>query len=187
MNALDALLQRVSASKLTDPAPDQAQREFIFNAALRAADHGRLRPWRFLIIEGNGRLQLGQLFAEVAAADDPNLSDEALQRYRSLPLRAPLVLVVIARCESHPKVPDVEQILSAGAAAQNMITATYALGLGAIWRTGDVAYHPKIKQGLGLIDSERIIGYLYLGTPSAPLGAAPRLNYLDFFAQWPPQ
>lgn len=186
MKAIEALLQRVSASKLIDPPPNQAEREIIFKAALRAADHGRLRPWRFLVIEGLGRERLGELFAQVAAEDDPALSQLALDRVRQKPLRAPMIVVVIARCETHPKVPLIEQIISAGAAAQNMITAAYALGLGAIWRTGDLAYDERITDGLGLRKLEQIVGFVYLGTPGVPMDVAPAVNYQDFFDQWPP-
>lgn len=187
MKAIEALLQRVSASKLVDPAPSQVERETIFKAALRAADHGRLHPWRFLLIEGLGRERLGELFARVAAEDDPSLSQLALDRVRQKPLRAPMIVVVIARCETHPKVPLIEQIISAGAAAQNMITAAYAMGLGAIWRTGDLAYDERIKQELGLSGQEQIVGFIYLGTPGVPMDAAPAVNYQDFFSQWPPR
>lgn len=185
MNALDALLQRVSVSKLTEPAPTQPQREAIFSAALRAADHGRLRPWRFLLIEGQARDELGALYAAAGFEDDPAVSADTLERYRQMPLRAPLIVVVIASCVEHPKVPEIEQIISAGAAAQNMITAAYALGLGAIWRTGEFAYHPSVARGLGLAQHEKIVGYLYFGTPASAMGKAPALDSSEFFSRWP--
>lgn len=185
MDALDALLQRSSASKLTEPAPDQRQREKIFGAALRAADHGRLRPWRFLVIEGNARHKLGELYAKVAVDDDASLLPAAVDRIRNMPLRAPLVVVVVARCEKHPKVPEIELKMSAAAAAQNMITAAYALGLGAIWRTGEFAYHPRVRHGLGLAEHEHIVGYIYLGALQVPLEPAPPINQQDFFSVWP--
>lgn len=187
MNALDALLQRVSVSKLVEPAPDQAQREYIFRSALRAADHGRLCPWRFLTIEGDARQQLGELFARVAEADNPEISPSVLERFHTMTLRAPLLVVVIARCVEHAKVPEIEQILSAGAAAQNMITAAFALGLGAIWRTGEMAYHPAVKAELGLTENEQIVGYLYFGTPGVAESAPPVTDYRDFFMPWIPR
>ncbi len=185
MNALDALLQRVSVSKLTEPAPAQSHREAIFGAALRAADHGRLRPWRFLVIEGDARKQLGALYAATGLDNNPTAPEETLERYRQMPLRAPLIVVVIASCVEHPKVPEIEQVISAGAAAQNMITAAYALGIGAIWRTGEFAYHPSVTRGLGLASHEKIVGYLYLGTPAGTMGSASKLDYKDFFSTWP--
>jgi nitroreductase len=187
MDALDALHKRVSVSKLVEPAPNDAQRDAIFKAALRAADHGRLCPWRFLVIEGVGLTQLGELFCEAALSDDPALVPEICDSYRKMPLRAPMIVVVIARCQPNPKVPDIEQVISAGAAAQNMITAAYAMGLGAVWKTGAMAYHPRVIQGLGLGTGESIVGYLYMGTPISPMGAASARPLEDFFARWPAQ
>jgi|SRR5690554_289170 nitroreductase len=185
MKALDALHQRVSISKLVAPAPDAAQREAIFQAALRAADHGQLRPWRFLVIEGEGLHRLGELFCSAMLVNDPSLAPEVCDSYRKLPLRAPMIVVVIARTQAHPKVPELEQLVSAGAAAQNMITAAYALGVGAIWKTGSVAYHPHILEGLGLDKNETLIGYLYMGTPATPIHSPRHLSPSDFFADWP--
>ena len=187
MNALDALHQRVSVSKLTAPAPNAEQREAICKAALRAADHGQMRPWRFLVVEGEGLTALGELFCAAALNDDPVLLPEVQDSYRKMPHRAPMIIVVIASCQTNPKVPEIEQLISAGAAAQNMITAAYALGLGAIWKTGAMAYHPEVKRGLGLRESEHIIGYLYMGTPTGPLGKAHPRPTSEFFANWPAQ
>lgn len=187
MNALDALHQRVSVSKLSVPAPNAEQREAICKAALRAADHGQMRPWRFLVVEGEGLTALGELFCAAALNDDPGLLPEVQDSYRKMPHRAPMIIVVIASCQINPKVPEIEQLISAGAAAQNMITAAYALGLGAIWKTGAMAYHPEVKRGLGLRESEHIIGYLYMGTPTSPLGKAHPRPTSEFFANWPAQ
>ncbi len=186
MNAIEALCHRVSSGRLVAPGPDSEQRKVIFSAALRAADHGRLRPWRFLSVEGEGLNTLGELFAEVAKEDDPQISDSALDRFRNMPLRAPLIVVVIASCQSHPKVPELEQQYSAAAAAQNMLTAAFALGLGAVWRTGDMAYHPRVKKQLGLGEREHLVGFLYIGTREAPVSEPPSANCEDFFTPWPP-
>lgn len=185
MNALEALHNRVSQARLTAPGPDSTQRKAMFAAALRAADHGRLRPWRFLLIENEGLKTLGDLFVEAARADDPQISESALARFQAMPLRAPLIVAVIASCQEHPKVPEIEQQYSAAAAAQNMITAAFALGLGAVWRTGDMAYHPHVRKGLGLGEREHLVGFLYIGTPETPAGKPPSVNSEDFFASWP--
>lgn len=116
MEALDALLNRVSVPRLTEPAPNAAQREALFQAALRAPDHGQLRPWRFLTIEGQGREKLGELFAE-AVQNKGDASQAALDKARAMPLRAPLLIVVIAKLQDHFKVPKSEQRLAAGCAA----------------------------------------------------------------------
>lgn len=186
MDALKVLHERRSVAKLTDPAPDEAQRRAIFSAALRAADHGRLRPWRFLVIEGRSALlELGDLLCRAAVEDNPEMPEAARQAQRHKPLRAPTVVVAIARCQDHPSVPEVEQLISAGAGVQNMLNAAHALGLGAFWRTGAMAYHPTVRRGLGLASGEHIVGFLYLGTPASPPAPATPPPVEDFFTPWP--
>ena len=184
-SAIDVLINRVSRGLLTAPAPSGDALPLIQRAALRAADHRQLRPWRFLTVEGEGLVRLGELFLAAKQGDNPALSPEDASRTRGLPLRAPMVIVAIASCVEDPKVPEVEQLLSAGAAVQNMLNATHALGFGAMWRTGDLASHPRVRDGLGLAANETIIGFLYLGTPQGPLREAPRLDPQAFFKTWP--
>tara|TARA_R110000782_G_scaffold85592_1_gene166351 strand:+ start:1118 stop:1675 length:558 start_codon:yes stop_codon:yes gene_type:complete len=185
MDALQALHQRVSVPRLSEPAPKGDILANIQRAAFRAADHARMRPWRFLIVEGEGRQALGELFVRSEEQQGAVLSDKARQRIAERPLRAPMVMVVIASPKENPKVPEIEQWLSAGAAAQNMITAAYAQGIGAVWRTGDYAYDPYVMAGLGLSDAERIIGFLYLGTVQIAPPEAPETAIADYFQSWP--
>lgn len=184
MDALSVLHERTSVSKVTAPAPTQEQCRLLIKAALRAADHGGLRPWRFLVIEGQGLDALGRLFERVASADNPQLSEAERERLLNMPKRAPMILVVIARCQEHPKVPVSEQLLSAGAAAQNILSAAYAMGFGAMWRTGDMAYDSRVAQALGLQSNESIIGFIYLGTPINPPAPPRSANPDDFFSYW---
>jgi len=184
MDALHALHKRTSVPKLTEPAPAAETLENIYKAAFRAADHAVLRPWRFLVIKGNSRDKLGQLFADAASAMDPSIAAEALKRMRMKPLRAPVIIVSISCYREHPKVPELEQDLSAAAATQNMLVAAYAQGIGAFWRTGSLAYNDLVKQGLGLKSSEKIIGFLYLGKADS---AEKNLNLPavnDYFVEW---
>lgn len=185
MQAIQALTQRASVARLMDPAPDTAARETLFQAALRAADHGNLRPWRFLVVEGTGRDALGELFCTAALADNPDLTESQQDKYRAMPQRAPMLIVVIATVCEHPKVPVIEQLLSAGAAAQNIINAAFALGLGAMWRTGEMAYHPKVLEGLGLTENEQLVGYLYLGQPANPISPPKTAEIDNFYQAWP--
>ena len=164
MDALDALHQRSSVPKLTEPLPSQEMLENIYKAAFRAADHAVLRPWRFLVIKESARERLGELFVEAGLANDPELAPAAVEKLRAKPQRAPLILVCISSYKPHPKVPELEQDLSAGAATQNMLLAAFAQGLGAMWRTGSLAYNQTVKDGLGLCETEKIIGFLYIGT-----------------------
>lgn len=182
MDALDALLNRVSAPRLIAPAPDAAQRELLFRAALRAPDHGQLRPWRFLTVEGDAREQLGELLAQALPAD---ASPEALSKARAMPLRAPLLVVVIARVQAHAKVPAQEQVIAAGCAAHGILLAAHAQGLGAVWRTGELAYNAQVAAGLGLAADEQVIAFLYLGTPERELRAVPQVQVGDFVRAWP--
>lgn len=184
MEAIAALHNRASQSALVEPAPTGATLDNIKRAALRAADHAMLRPWRFLVIEGEGLHRLGELFVRSREATEGELSPRERERTLGRPLRAPMVIVVIAACRANAKIPEVEQLLSAGAAMQNMLNAAYAEGVGAMWRTGDFAYDPVVKAGLGVGAAEHVIGFLYLGTASEQ---RPRIAPPDpdqFFVRW---
>ena len=185
MDAITALHQRVSAPRLTAPAPTPEQLQVLFKAALRAADHGNMQPWRFLVVEGDGLVQLGALFAKVVAAKNPDITQAELERCHAMPQRAPMIIISIAKCQSNPKVPRIEQIIAAGAATQNLLNAAFATGVGAVWRTGDMAYDPAVKEALGLQEGEEIIGFIYVGTPTAPPRALREQNPSDFFSAWP--
>jgi nitroreductase len=167
MQAIDTLLKRRSAKTLTEPAPDESALELLLECAARAPDHGRLRPWRFIVIRGAARERLGELMADQLQRKLPAASAETLQRERQKALRAPLIVVVAAVCNGETRIPAVEQILAVGAAAQNMMLAATALGFGAMWKTGDAAYDDTVKVALGLAASAAIVGFLYLGTPPA--------------------
>lgn len=184
MEALDALLNRVSVPRLQAPAPTAEQRERLFAAALRAPDHAQLRPWRFLTVEGAARERLGELFAQAVAAEHPSARPEALAKARAMPLRAPLLVVVIASPRAHPKIPREEQLLSAGCAAHAILLAAHAQGVGAIWRTGDLAYHAQVKAGLGLEENEGIVGFLYLGAPAGEPRRPLPLDPQVFVGDW---
>ncbi|SFQ14224.1 Nitroreductase [Geopseudomonas sagittaria] len=185
MEALEALLNRVSVARLDEPAPTPAQRELLFRAALRAPDHGQLRPWRFLTVEGAAREQLGELFVRAQLARDPAAPAAALDKARAMPLRAPLLVVAIACLKVHPKVPESEQLLAAGCAVHGLLLAAHVQGIGAVWRTGELAYDATVHAGLNLADSERIIGFIYLGTPAGELRKPQPLQPADFVAAWP--
>ena len=185
MDALTAITQRVSSPQLTGPGPDNKQLECLFQAAFRAPDHARLRPWRYLTVSGDNRAQLGEVFAQAALKNTPDLSEERLAKYRKMPMRAPVLIVAIARLVPHEKVPEHEQLLAAGAGVQNMLTAAYAMGLGAIWRTGEMAENPDVRDALGLTSEERLIGFIYLGHVNCRLKEPPQLKTEDFVSEWP--
>ncbi len=184
MDAVELLLNRVSTPVLSEPGPGEEQLDIIYRAALRAPDHGAIRPWRFLTVKDEARDQLGRVFQQAAQQDNPELEPAKFEKLGRMALRAPLVVVVIARIQEHQKVPAVEQRVSAGAAAQNMILAAFAQGVGAMWRTGDMAYHPHVCSALGLARNEEIIGYLYLGTMPERLKKVPVLEPEDYVSNW---
>ena len=184
MEALDALLNRVSAPRLLDPAPTAQQREALFAAALRAPDHGQLRPYRFLTVEGQARQLLGEILAEAVQAQGGEVTQAALDKARAMPLRAPLVVVVVARLQEHFKVPKSEQLITAGCAAHAIELAAYAQGIGAVWRTGELSYAPQVAKGLGLAPNEEVVAFLYLGTAQNELRTAPKVDTAEFVTAW---
>ena len=183
MDALELLFSRNSQPLLAEPAPTDDEIELLLKAALRAPDHAWLRPWRFIRIRGESRNRLGDLFAE-ALTQEEGVPAEKIAKSRSKPLRAPLVMVVVAKTQDHPKVPQWEQVVSAGCAAQGILYAAHALGYGAIWRTGSMAENTHVNNGLGLAENEKIIGFLYLGTATTVGKAIPQLESADFVTDW---
>jgi nitroreductase len=185
MDAYDALVTRVSPVEIGEPAPDEATLRKIIAAALRAPDHGRLRPWRFLSVRGDGRLALGDAFAAALQRRDPKTSPEAVELERQKPLRGPLLIVAIAHIDENSRIPAVEQLLSAGAAAQNVVLASHALGFGAMWKTGPAAYDAGVKEALGLEASEQIAGLIYVGTVKTPGKTPAPLDPAEYLRAWP--
>ncbi|MGB0468141.1 MAG: NAD(P)H nitroreductase [Pontibacterium sp.] len=185
MDALELLHNRVSCPVLLEPAPTAAQMQQLYRAAFRAPDHACLRPWRFLVIEADKRNKLGALYVDAALHDEPDLSESKQKKLLNAPLRAPLVVVAIADVKAHDKVPRTEQLITAGCATQAMLYAAFAQGLGAMWRTGPMAYHSVVREGLGLAENEEIVGFLYLGQPKV-IRQAPVLPVEDYVSNWEP-
>jgi nitroreductase len=185
MQAIDALLRRHSARGLTEPAPDDGALELIFESATRAPDHGRLRPWRFIVIKSEDRGRFGDLLAEHAQRTRLNASPEALEKERKKAFRAPLLVIVAAVVTPDGKIPEIEQVLSAGAAAQNMLLAAFVLGFNAVWKTGGAAYDDQVKESLGLQSKDRIVGFLYMGTDVEGPGPMARPQWRDYVQHWP--
>jgi nitroreductase len=185
MQAIEALIERHSAKALTAPAPDEGAQGLIFESATAAPDHGRLRPWRFIVIQGNGLARFGDLLAEHLRRSYPSSSEESLQRERQKAQRAPMIVVVGAICTPGGKIPVIEQILAAGAAAQNVMLAALALGFNSMWKTGAPAYDDQVKAALGLEAKDAIVGFMYLGTDaSKPERAPPRPSWRDRVHHW---
>lgn len=184
LDAIEALTTRASPAGLVAPAPDAQALDRMFRAAVRAPDHGRLRPWRFIVVAGAARETLGNVLADALRGREPAVADAALAKERAKPLRAPLVVVVAAKIREHRGVPPVEQIVAAGAAAQNMLVAAHALGYGGFWRTGAAAYDEHVKRALGLAGEDAIVGFLYLGTPAVAAPLLPPADPAPYVTQW---
>ena len=185
MDAVKLLLERASAVKLQEPGPTQEEIDTMLKSALRAPDHGRLRPWHFIVISGEDRVRFGLLLAEALKAREPGATPEMLAREQQKALRAPVIFVVAARIKPSEKIPVTEQIVSAGAAAEHIMLAAQALGYGAMWRTGEPAYDAHVKEGLRLQPSDAIIGIIYVGTPAMAPRELPRPELGDFVTRWP--
>lgn len=185
MDALTAITERVSVAQLTGPGPTQEQVELLYKAAFRAPDHAWMRPWRYLTVRGQGLLALGEVFAAAGLKKAPDLDEVKITKLKKMPQRAPLMIVAIANIQKNTKVPEVEQRLAVGAGIQNIVTAAYAMGLGAIWRTGEMAYNPDVKASLGLQENEEILGFIYLGHVNCKLKQPPELAIADFVQNWP--
>jgi len=172
MDALEALNSRSSAKTYGEAAPTQEHIAIALQAAVRAPDHGRLRPWRFMLIQGDQRRKFGDLLAASALRRVPGLSEGDLQRERDKALRAPLIILVGCRIVPGTKVPAIEQLMAAGAAAQNILLALHAQGYVAAWKTGEAAYDTEVKRSLGLAADDHIVGFIYAGGSAGATFAA---------------
>ncbi|MEY8710251.1 NAD(P)H nitroreductase [Mangrovibacter phragmitis] len=183
MDALELLVNRRSASRLAEPAPQGDALTQILRAGMRAPDHGALQPWRFVLIEGEGRDRFSSLLEQAALAD--KMDEKAVDKAKNAPFRAPLIITVIAHCEAHPKVPVWEQEMSAGCAVMAMQMAAVAQGYNGIWRTGAWTGHPQVREAMACREQDKIVGFLYLGTPqlkAAPTVATPDMtNFVRHF------
>lgn len=176
MDVLEALSSRATAKTYGESAPSPEHLAQALQAAVRAPDHGRLRPWRFMLIQGDRRRKFGELLAASALRRSPDLSPGDLQRERDKALRAPLVIVTACRVVTGTKVPAIEQILATGAATQNLLLALHALGYAAAWKTGAAAYDTEVKLAMGFAADDHIVGFVHTGGaaggPAAPVKTA---------------
>ncbi|HSE12644.1 MAG TPA: nitroreductase [Rudaea sp.] len=189
MNFLDFLEQRrsVPSRLLGEPGPTPEQLDRLLTAAIRVPDHGKLTPWRLLLIRGQERARLGAALAEIHGRADPGVPPAVVQKDRERFNFAPLIVAVVARVEpNHPKVPEQEQVLSAGCIAYNLLLGAQALGFGAQILTGWAAYDREVARLLGLGDRERIVAFVHIGTARevAPERIRPAISSL--VSEWNP-
>src|SRR5580692_10372801 len=155
---IQTLLTRASIKGLGEPGPGDAELRTIFEAAVRAPDHGKLRPWRFFVVRGDARRRLSDLFAAGVKRREPGAAEGLIEKEREKPLRAPVTIAVVAKIVAGHKIPEIEQILSVGAAAMNILNAVHALGFAAKWVTGANCYDTEFQRAFGLDSADRLIG-----------------------------
>lgn len=186
-DVLEFLARRRStlARCMTGPGPDKEQLDLILHLAARVPDHRKLAPWRFIVFEGKARADFGDHLAATFKEDNPDLPQDRVDFERERFERAPIVVGVVSSPKDCPRgTPKWEQELSAGAVCMNMLHAARASGFAAQWLTEWYAFDSKIAKKLGLSSSERIAGFVYLGTATEPPVERPRPNLVDILSYW---
>ena len=165
-DSVSNLLRRrsVAARWLGEPGPTTDEIDTLLTIAARVPDHGRLTPWRFILIRGEGRHRLGDIQAAAFKDDNPDAAPDKIETERSRFAHAPLVVAVVSSVKPSPKIPKSEQVLSAGAVCMNLLHAAKALGYGAVWLSGWSSFDRRVLDALGLAPHERIAGYIHIGT-----------------------
>jgi nitroreductase len=179
MDVMEAIHGRLSTSRM---APGSVSRELIeklLGAAVQAPNHYKVRPWRFVVLIGDGRVRLGNLMADIFHQRFPDAKADALDKERVKPLRSPIIIAVGVDKPAESKVLEVENICAAAAACQNILLAAHALGLGSHWRTGDAARDPQVKNFLGFSEDQNLIGFLYIGYPESQAEPPQRPGFED--------
>jgi len=176
IDALELLKTRrsIKAVELAGPAPSAAEIDSLLTVASRVPDHGKLTPWRFIVFEGAARLAAGEAIAAAFRRKYPEATAEQVEAERKRLARAPLVIAVVSRAGPHVKIPEWEQVLSAGAAAMSLVLAAHALGYAANWITEWYAYDRGVLDALGLNANERIAGFVHIGRAPPPTEDRPR-------------
>ncbi len=183
---LDLLLTRrsVTAKAMTVPGPDDATLKTILEAGIRVPDHGKLGPWRFVLIRGEARAKLGEVLVDAFKKANPAAEHATLDYERNRFMRAPVVVTVVSRLTPGHKIPEWEQLLSAGAVCQNMLVAAHAAGFVAQWLTEWYGYDDNVAKALGLGANERVAGFIYIASPVEPPKERVRPTLDDVVSEW---
>ncbi len=179
MDVFEAIHNRHSEKKVKQDAVPRELIETLLDAAVQAPNHYKVRPWRFVVLMGEGRKKLGDVMAASQLNRHPDFPPKAFDACRALSLRAPVVIAVGVDKPSEPKVLEIENVCAAAAATQNLLLAAHAMGLGAKWRTSEWARDPMVKKFLGFEVDQHIIGFIYVGYPEFVTEPAPRPSFED--------
>jgi len=176
LKLIDYLQDRHSTpvAQIKGPGPSDEELDAILTCAARVPDHGKLAPWRFIVYRGEVCEQLGEVFLNIALADNPDLPDAAREAERVRFTRAPLVVGVVSTAAPHVKIPEWEQVLSAGAVCLNMLMAANAQGYVANWRSEWIAYDARALELLGVRPEEKVAGFIHIGSADFPTPDRPR-------------
>lgn len=187
-DALDLLERRrsIPVSFLGPPAPRGPELERMLTIAARVPDHGKLAPWRFIVFADDAGREVGEGIAALYRKTNPDADEKKVEEERVRLARAPLVVAVVSTAAPHPKIPEWEQVLSAGNAAMSLVLAAHAMGYAANWTTGWIAYDADCGPLLGIAGSERIIAFVHIGTPTVPAVERPRPMLADVVTYWTP-
>jgi nitroreductase len=186
LDAIELLKTRrsVKPRDMTAPGPSPAELETILTIGARVPDHGKLAPWRFIVFEGDARMRAGEIIARVFSGKHPEASPAEIEIEKRRLTDAPLVIGVVSFTRPHPKVPALEQELSAGACAMNMVIAATALGYGVCWLTGWFAFDRDVLDGLGLKPDEKLAGFIHIGTSTKRSEDRPRPALTDIVTRF---
>lgn len=184
MDAMELLASRRSVSKVKEPAPGPDVIDRVVRSALRAPDHGALRPWKVLVFRGEARAKLGDLFVASLLRRSPSASADEIAKEKNKVLRAPLLLAVAATIRESPKAPEIEQMLSAACVMHGLLLGFQAESFGAVWKTGAPTYDAELCARLGLAPTDRLLGWLYVGSvgeePHAITRPEPSAHVVDW-------
>lgn len=183
LTALDAR-RSVPSRQLGEPGPDQATLMRMLTSAVRVPDHGKRVPFRFLQIRGDARMALGAFLAERTLQRDPGVSAAQLDKDRMRFSHAPLVITVVASPRPDPKVPEQEQLMTAGCVCFALLQAAQAMGFGAQWLTAWMAFDPAVHAHLGLADGEGIAGFIHIGTAKTEVPERERPDPAALLQEW---
>ncbi|GAN87142.1 nitroreductase [Komagataeibacter intermedius] len=184
MTSLDLLLSRFSTDALMEPAPTGDVLHAILSTAMRAPDHGKLRPWRYVLVRGDARSEVAQRVVASMKRLDPDVDPAKIEKRQSRFSTMPLVIVLGMHLRPEHKIPLIEQELAVGAAAMNILNALHATGFGGVWVSGDVAYDPELAAELGFRAPHRLAGFLFVGTPKPDARGPKRRDVDGYVAEW---
>lgn len=186
LDALTLLKTRKSAPSafLSEPGPTEAQLTEMLAIAAHVPDHGKLAPWRFIIISGEAREAAANLLIPMFVAENPSAPAAKAEEERARLTKPPVIVVVVSTAAPHVKIPEWEQVLSAGNVAMSLLFAAHAMGFAAQWTTGFLASQASARRALGLGDAERVVSVIHIGTATVPRTERPRPDIAQIVTRW---